>query len=375
MTLKVAMLTYSTRPRGGVVHALSLAEALQRKGINVRLFSLIRRDQQDKTQGFFRPTTVPFEIYEFDWSDDIKERLRSMTEAFMERLPKDFEIYHAQDCVCDTALQLLISERRIKLPTVRTVHHVEDFPDQHLAKCEMMALRGDTVKITVSSFWQQELHKRYNINSTVIHNGIDLGKFTESGKTREPFILFIGGMEARKGLEYAIETIEMLTRRGRNIRLIAVARPGFRGIESRAWFDHLIERCGLQEKVELKELISEFELHDLYSRASVFLLPSRMEGWGLSIMEAMASGCPVVSTPVGGVTELISIGENGLLVEVGDISGFADAIGRLLDDKNIREMIVANARHTVRKYTWDSAADKTIQLYHNVIEQRRRSIL
>ena len=373
--MKIAMLTYSTRPRGGVVHALSLAEALQRKGIDVRLFSLRRRDQQDKTSGFYRPTNVPSTIFEFDWSEDIKERLRSMTEAFMESLPRDLDIYHAQDCVCDTALQLLVSERGIKPPTVRTVHHVEDFPDQYLAKCEMMALRGDTMKITVSSFWQQELHKRYNMNSTVIHNGIDLSKFVESGKPREPFILFIGGMEARKGLEYAIETIEMLKQRGRNMRLVAVARPGFRGIESRAWFDHLVERCGVQDKVELKELIGDAELHDLYSRASVFLLPSRMEGWGLSIMEAMASGCPVVSTPVGGVTELVSIGENGLLVEVGDVSGFADAIGRLLDDKNIREMIVSNARHTVRKYTWDSAADKTIQLYHNVIEQRRRSIL
>jgi glycosyltransferase involved in cell wall biosynthesis len=365
--MKVAMMTYSLRPRGGVVHALHLAEALQTKGIEVTLFSLKRRDSPLSSQKFYRETSVPVAVLEFTWHADIKERLRSMTEAFIDGLPRDFDIYHAQDCVCDTALQLLTAEEAIPSPTVRTVHHVEGFQDTYLNKCEMTALLGDTVKITVSEYWKEQLHDRYGLDSTVIYNGVDTGRFGITALPREPFVLFVGGMESRKGLEFAIQSLELLVKKGRDLRLIAIARPGFKGVESRAWFDHLIERCGLAGKVEIHELIDDEELARLYSTASVFFLPTRMEGWGLSIMEAMASGCPVVSTPVGGITELVHSEENGLLVPVGDIHGFAGAIEQVLDDKVLRDRLCVAAKETVKRFSWDASAEKTIELYNGII--------
>ena len=369
--MKVAMLTYSLRPRGGVVHALHLAEALQTRGIEVTLFSLKRRDSPDPSRKFYRETSVPFTVFEFTWHDDIKERLRAMTDVLIDGLPRDFDIYHAQDCVCDTALQLLAAEEAIPSPTVRTVHHVEGFQDAYLNKCEMTALLGNTVKITVSEHWKEQLHNEHGLDPVVIYNGVDIGRFGKTTPPREPFVLFVGGMESRKGLEFAIQTLEILVKKGRNLKLVAIARPGFKGVESRAWFTHLIERCGLVGKVEIHELIDDKELTRLYATASVFFLPTRMEGWGLSIMEAMASGCPVVSTPVGGVTELVQTGENGLLVPVGDVHGFAEAIERLLDDKILSDRLCAAAKETVKKFSWDVSAEKTIELYNGVISSRR----
>jgi glycosyltransferase involved in cell wall biosynthesis len=369
--MKIAMLTYSLRPRGGVVHALHLAEALRSKNVDVTLFSLIRRDSEPTSRKFYRETDVPVTLFEFNWHADIKERLRAMTEAFIDGLPRDFDIYHAQDCVCDTALQLLAAEEAIPSPTIRTVHHVEGFQDAYLNKCEMTALLGNTAKITVSEYWQKQLLSRHGLDSVVIYNGIDTGRFGKTTLPREPFILFVGGMESRKGLEFAIQTLEILVKKGRDLRLVAIARPGFKGVESRAWFDHLIERCGLGKKVAIHELIDEEELMRLYATASVFLLPTRMEGWGLSIMEAMASGCPVVSTPVGGVTELVRSGENGLLVRVGDVHGFAEAIELLLDDATLRDRLCAAARETVKKFSWDASAEMTIELYNKILAERR----
>ncbi len=369
--MRVAMLTYSLRPRGGVVHALHLAEALQAKGVEVALFSLKRRDSPLTMQKFYREASVPVTILEFTWHADIKERLRAMTEAFFDGLPRDFDIYHAQDCVCDTALQLLAAEEAIPSPTIRTVHHVEGFQDAYLDKCEMTALLGNTVKITVSEYWQKQLLSRHGLDSTVVYNGVDAMRFGKMTLPREPFILFVGGMESRKGLEFAIQTLEILVKRGKDLRLVAIARPGFRGVESREWFDHLIERCGLAGKVEIHELIDDEELTRLYATASVFFLPTRMEGWGLSIMEAMASGCPVVSTPVGGVTELVHSGENGLLVQVGDVHGFAEAIELLLDDAALRDRLCAAAKETVRIFSWDASAEKTIELYNKILSERR----
>lgn len=369
--MKTAMLTYSLRPRGGVIHALCLAEALQRKGIDITIFSLRRSDSLDKSQGFFRETPVRTEIFEYVWHEDIKDRLRSMTEAIMNGLPKDFDIYHAQDCVCDTALQLSVSEGGIRPPTIRTVHHVEGFQDPFLNKCERNALSGSSEKITVSKYWKEQLKREYCIESTVIYNGIDLSKFNGPSKPRDPFILFVGGMESRKGLEYAIEALEALMRKGFDMRMVAIARPGFKGTESKEWFDHLIERCRLGGRVTIHESVSEEELLKLYSTASAFLLPTRMEGWGLSIMEAMAAGCPVVTTPVGGITELVRAGENGLLVSVGDVEGFAEAVEHLISDKAMRERICAAAKETVKRYSWDASAEKTIDVYNRIIAARK----
>lgn len=368
--MKIAMMTYSLKPRGGVVHALSLAEAIQRRSYHIELFALRRVDQAQQYPGFFRETTVPFHIYDFKWHDNIKERLEAMVSAYVKNLPMDFDIYHAQDCVCDTALQRLRAIGKLKAPIIRTVHHVEGFADEYLDRCERDAIGGDTSKVVVSKFWHDELLRRFNAESIIIYNGIDTERYRFNLNDREPFILFVGGMEARKGLEFAIEVLEILQRRGLNLTLTAVARPGFRAVESRAWFDHLIERCGVAGKVKIYDLLPDNELAQLYSTASLFLSTSRMEGWGLSIMEAMASGCPVVAASVGGVRELIEDGDTGMLVEPGDLKGFADAIEKLLDDEALRKRMTRRAKDALSKYSWDAAARATVELYERVLTGR-----
>lgn len=368
--MKIAMLTYSLKPRGGVVHALSLAEAIRKKGEHIELFALRRGDEIERYPGFFRETSVPFKIFDFDWHEDIQKRLEAMISAYIKELPLDFDIYHAQDCVCDRALQRLSNLGRLTAPIVRTIHHIEGFADVYLNRCEQEAIRGNTDKITVSKYWHDELLQRFGTESTVIYNGIEIGRYSFNTSDREPFVLFVGGMEARKGLEFAIEAMEKLLRDGYNLRLIAVARPGFRGVESKAWFDHLVERCGLTGKVEILETVPDERLIDLYSKGSVFLLTSRMEGWGLSIMEAMASGCPVVSASVGGVNELVENGRTGILVSPGDVKGFADAVARFLTDDSFRKTTVENARKQLEKYSWDVSAERTIGLYNRILGEK-----
>jgi glycosyltransferase involved in cell wall biosynthesis len=368
--MRVAMLAYSLRPRGGVVHAFMLSEALARKGVDVEMFSLRRRGSTEDQTSFFGDVSVKTNIFEFNWSEDSSSRLRSMTEALVSGLPRDFDIYHAQDCVCDTALQLLTNEGSIEGPTMRTVHHVQGFQDPFINRCEMNALIGPTEKITVSKYWKDELKSKYGLDSNVVYNGIDAGKYLRSKTERGNFILFVGGMEARKGLEFVIEALEVLHSHGLDMRLVAVARPGFLRTESREWFEHLIERCDQKGKVEIKELIGEKELIDLYSSASAFVLPTRMEGWGLSLMEAMAAGCPVISTPVGGVPELISDGKNGILVPVGDVAGTAHAIERVVNEPALRKQLCEEARKTIKKFTWDAAADETKKIYERVLSKK-----
>lgn len=369
--MKIAVLTYSLRPRGGVVHAINLAEALKKRGADVRLFSLRRSDDPDKISEFYKETSVPTSIFDFEWHPGTRERLDSMVSSLIKSLPRDFDIYHAQDCVCDRALQILEREGEIEGPTIRTVHHVEGFADQYLNSCEQEALLGNTVKITVSRYWKEILLNDYGLESEVVYNGVDASKFaTAKRDDGGDFILFVGGMEGRKGLEFAIEALEYLHRKEKHLKLVAIAKPGFRRIESADWFNHLIERCGLIGSVEIMESVDDEEIVKLYQNALVFLLPTRMEGWGLAIMEAMAAGCPVISSPVGGVNELVEDGVNGLLVNVGDVKGIADAIVKIASDRELRDNLVSHGLKTARKFTWKNAAIRTEEIYERTVSAR-----
>src|SRR4030042_5723397 len=94
--MRVAMLTYSTRPRGGVVHALKLAERLRSLGVDVTLYSLAKSDDPGAARGYFRKVSVPYEIFSYDWSLELVTRLERMIEAYSAHLPRDCDIYHAQ---------------------------------------------------------------------------------------------------------------------------------------------------------------------------------------------------------------------------------------------------------------------------------------
>ena len=113
------------------------------------------------------------------------------------------------------------------------------------------------------------------------------------------------------------------------------------------------------------------DVPELMRQASIFVRPSTLEGMPLTVLEAMASGLPVIATPVGGTPELVEDGVNGYLVPVDDHVALADSIVRLFDNpviakgmgKRGREMVEAN-------HTWDAMAVQTERVY---LEEVRRS--
>src|SRR5947207_15200178 len=122
--LRIAMLTYSLRPRGGVVHALEVAEALSRRGHEVTLMALGRPGEH-----FFREPDVPYEIDRYEQSDaPLDERIMAMLAAYRDGLVApladgDFEVVHSQDCLSANAA-LELRDAGIVSHVIRTVHHV-----------------------------------------------------------------------------------------------------------------------------------------------------------------------------------------------------------------------------------------------------------
>ena len=151
--MEVAMLTYSTRARGGVAHALKLSEHLRGLGVEVSLHTLSRNDDRGFTE-FYRDTNVPFSVYGFDWDDDVVLRLENMIQSYMNGLPKDADVYHAQDCVGGTALHMLKQKGGLAAPTFRTVHHIDDFAEPRLFEFEKRAVRLADHRFVVSEYWR-----------------------------------------------------------------------------------------------------------------------------------------------------------------------------------------------------------------------------
>jgi len=359
------MLTYSTRPRGGVVHALKLAERLSKHGADVTLYSLARSDDPVALAGYFRRVSVPFRIFDYEWHPDLVTRLERMIDSYSYGLPHDATIYHAQDCVGGTALARMRARGLISAPTFRTIHHIDDFSEPKLFEFEKKAVGLADHRFVVSKYWQRQLKNEYGLDSTVTYNGMDLSDFSNlpTRTTKRPTVLFVGGLEPRKGLEYLIRAMERVVDAIPDVRLVAVAKTGFRGSDQWLSYRSLAQELGILDRIDYNESVDEATLLQFYSDCDVLVLPSKTEGWGLSLMEAMACRKPVVASRAGGIPELVREGVDGILVDPGDVRRLAEAIVDLLGNPELRQRMGVAGRRRAAQFSWEQAAQVVRESY------------
>ena len=369
--VSVAMLTYSTKARGGVAHALKLSEHLKNAGAQIVLYSLARQDDTRAREGFYRPTDVPAKIFSFTWHNDVIARLENMIDAYVKNLPLHHDVYHAQDCVGGTALARMKANGTLGAPVFRTVHHVDDFAEPRLFEFEKRAVGLADQRFVVSEYWHRALKRDLGLDSAVAYNGIDLADFARlpTRRLRAPNVLFVGGLEPRKGLDLLVLAMPSILDRVPDAKFRVVAKTGFRGVDKVEQFEQLAERIGARESIEFRESVSQDDLLQLYSDADVVVLPSRNEGWGLSLMEAMACSKPVVATRVGGIPEMVRDGTDGLLVERDDVVGLGRAIVRVLLEPDLAARMGASGRERVARYSWDDTAKRTLEAYGETLQQ------
>lgn len=158
MALRIALLTYSTKPRGSVIHTLELAQALTELGHHPCVFAL------DKDgQGFHRPTpfptcSVPAGLCNAGIDQLIQQRINEFV-TFFQSHPQQYDIYHGQDCLSANALAILQQQGRIP-HFVRTVHHIEDFQSPYLQNCQEKSIYQPARCLCVSDVWQPGACKR-----------------------------------------------------------------------------------------------------------------------------------------------------------------------------------------------------------------------
>lgn len=180
------------------------------------------------------------------------------------------------------------------------------------------------------------------------------------------FILGLGTLQPRKNFDGLIQAFaQLLAARGHepevaDVYLVIVGDRGWLYEEVLA----LPKRLGLQEKVHMAGFVNDTDLPALYTLAEILAFPSWYEGFGLPVLEAMACGTPVVAANNSSLPEVM--GEAGLLVDAGDSQAWAEALARLLTDKNLQDRLVAAGRERARRFTWVESAQRLLAVYRSL---------
>jgi len=380
---RVAVVTYSVKPRGGVVHTLALAEALHRIGADVAVVSL-----GDADRGFYRPVYAPWSIVGPPaTAPTLEERVFQSVDtlaAGLAAIAGRFDVLHAQDCISGRAAVRV--GRQTGIPVVRTVHHVDDFTTPALIDCQRQAILEPDRILVVSRFWQELMRADYGVKADVVHNGADgrhdpplapagraaLRRTVDAGDERVVF-LAVGGIEPRKGSVHLLAALGELKRRlAPSPVLVVVGGHSFQ--DYTAYRDAALAGLAglgldLGRDVVLRGMVSDDELGAWYRAADALVFPSLKEGWGLAVLEAMSAGLPVIATDMPVFREYLTDGRDALLVPPADPPQLAEAMRALAVDAALRARLVDGGRDVARRFTWEATARRHVEIYAEVAEE------
>ncbi len=205
-----------------------------------------------------------------------------------------------------------------------------------------------TVLLTLSERWDQWyssiIPKRYT-NIRILPNPIESTRSRAPQQQDECVIIFNGSFEHRKGPKTLITAVSLLSESVRSQIRVLMTGPGDHNALRR-----FTEEYDHRERIEILGWLSEADYLSVREEASIFVLPSFNEGLPMAMLEAMALGQVPITTPVGGIPDVIEDGTNGLLVEPGDASSVAAAIERLVTDENLRQSLSDGALATSREH-------------------------
>lgn len=220
--------------------------------------------------------------------------------------------------------------------------------------------------IVVSPYLKEELKNDGAKNIYVIPNGVDANWFGVQNKSITGRVLFVGRIRPGKGIENLIKSMKLVINKGCDAHLHVVGPTD----DSRylKYLQELTKKLEVTEQVEFIGSIPDDALMDEYAECSVFVLPSSIDSFGIVLLEAMASGKPVIATK--GITYLIEDGKTGLLVNYGDNEELAEKILKLMNNKKLRDFVAENGKKSAMKYSWETVSEETYKVYRHVYEDK-----
>ncbi len=299
----------------------------------------------------------------------------------------DYDLIHDNQSLGFGLLQL----QRMGIPTVATIHHPitrdleialnaatkkQDrqsikrwYSFLKMQKFVVQRLKNIT---TVSECSRQDIAEAFRVNSDNIHlvyNGIDTQEFRPMPQIKRNPMRLMATASADvplKGLDYLLKAVALLAPRYPDLELLVLGQPKEDGPTAK-----LMNKLKLHDRVTFVKGIPTEEIVQHYAEASIAVVPSLYEGFGLPAGEAMACGVPVISTTGGALPEVV--GDAGILVPTADEQAIADAIESLLKDpKRAKALGKAGREHIENNLSWSLVATQMTSYYREVLQDANR---
>jgi glycosyltransferase involved in cell wall biosynthesis len=188
-----------------------------------------------------------------------------------------------------------------------------------------------------------------------------VSNFRSEHRLPERFILYVGTIEPRKNLDTLIKAYAQLPER-KAVKLVLAGGKGWQSERLNA----LIEELGLAQDVITTGYVSNNELPLWYNASEVFVYPSVYEGFGMPVLESMASGRPIIVSDSSSLPEVV--GSSGILVPPTDTAAWSDALSTLLADPTLRSELADRGKERARRFTWENTARATVETYHKALD-------
>jgi len=372
--MKIALYTHSTNPRGGVVHTLELGNALALAGHDVTIFA------PDPTgAGFFRQTaarhiSIPCAPAPKNLHQMMPQRIAEIS-ANIRAHGAHFDIHHAQDSINANALADCAASGHIK-NFIRTVHHVDEFSDAQIRAWQNRGILAASHRFCVSETWQQYLRRTHNIHAKIVPNGVSLERFSPAAAPRDltlrsefnlnngPVFLAIGGIEYRKNTINILHAFEHVLAVHPVAQLIIAGGASLLDHDAYQQQFHSVRAASpAASQIILTGPVADADMPSLYRLADSLIFPSVKEGFGLVVLESLASETPAVVSHIAPLTEYLT-DQDCSFCDPHDPASIASAMLQSLTPESRAGAI--RARYNVAsRMNWQASAARHLALYES----------
>ncbi|MVX67321.1 glycosyltransferase [Clostridium chromiireducens] len=239
--------------------------------------------------------------------------------------------------------------------------------------------RADKI-ITISESSKEDIKRFLNVNKDkieVVYCGVDYDRFNKLYRDDaklvvrkrynlpENYILYMGTLEPRKNIESIIEAFGIFKRENslsnKNMKLVIAGKKGWL-FES---IFNLVDKLSLKNEVVFTDYVDEDDKPIIYNMASLFVFPSLYEGFGIPVLEAMASSVPVITSNVSSLPEVA--GDAAILVNPKDTKFIAEKMSEILSDEELRRNLIKKGHEQAKKFTWEASAKRTYEIYKSIL--------
>lgn len=364
--MRIAMVSQSYYPRfGGVTeHTYNLAENLRQIGHEVTVITSGPGPSDDRVLRIGKNIFVPMNgaLVNATIGFGLIRRLRNLFTS------NGFDLIHIQ-CPLEPTLPLaaLMAAMKLSIPVIGTFHMTAKVSPAYEIFGGMLqryAKRLD-LRIAVSESARRFAERYFPGEYHVIPNGVDTSRFKpriseKADPSQNTSLLYVGRFDLRKQVPFLIDAFKAAYAKRKTCRLVLVGSGlthAYCRLKARGLRDDVIQFVG---RVPPEDLPVYYEDCDIFCS-----IPSGSESFGIVLLEAMASGCPVIASDIDGYREIIENGVEGFLVNPNKVEETVDAIVRLVDDREMRLKMGSQGRLKALQYDWKRIAARMSELYES----------